>query len=326
MLKEAIATGTTVEEAKENAFKKLGAVAEEVDFEILELPEKKIFGLFGGKLAKVRVYVENKINTTSNSDASNKKVQNSTDVKARSTESKNKIKSNRQSDVKKSSMSQDHDLVEAKKIPRLTDEQKSQIETNAIEYIKSMIKYLVNDFDEVKFSSQVTSRGITIKMESKEAKSLIGFRGETLLSLQTLVNLYVRKGLQENQYLKVCLDVCDYKRKHEKAIVALAHSKAAFSRKNHKKISLRPMGTYDRKIVHLEIKKEKGIISWSEGTGNKRHVVIAPATSRNSLKATPYSKVTKPDDSESIQNKKTELDDCIKTDEGLSSPLYGKIK
>ena len=57
MVKEAIATGTTIEEAHEKACAMLGVETTEAEFEILELPEKKKLGLFGGKPAKVRVFI-----------------------------------------------------------------------------------------------------------------------------------------------------------------------------------------------------------------------------------------------------------------------------
>ncbi|HCB90459.1 MAG TPA: single-stranded DNA-binding protein, partial [Ruminococcaceae bacterium] len=57
-MKEAIGTGPTVEEAKEAACKKLGVESYEAEFEILEMPTRKTFGLFGGSPARVRVYIE----------------------------------------------------------------------------------------------------------------------------------------------------------------------------------------------------------------------------------------------------------------------------
>ena len=58
MIKEAIGTGNTVEEAFEAACKELGVESHEAEFEILEMPVKKTFGLFGGNPAKVRAYVK----------------------------------------------------------------------------------------------------------------------------------------------------------------------------------------------------------------------------------------------------------------------------
>lgn len=57
-MREAIGTGDTVEKAKEAACKELGVESYEAEFEILEMPTKKTFGLFGGSPAKVRVYIQ----------------------------------------------------------------------------------------------------------------------------------------------------------------------------------------------------------------------------------------------------------------------------
>jgi spoIIIJ-associated protein len=57
-MKEAIGIGETVELAREAACKQLGVESYEAEFEILQLPTKKTFGLFGGSPAKVRVYIE----------------------------------------------------------------------------------------------------------------------------------------------------------------------------------------------------------------------------------------------------------------------------
>ena len=57
-MREAIGTGETVELAREAACKELGVETYDAEFEILSLPTKKTFGLFGGSPAKVRVYIE----------------------------------------------------------------------------------------------------------------------------------------------------------------------------------------------------------------------------------------------------------------------------
>ena len=59
MLKEAIGTGATVEEAKEQAVAILGAgIEDSIEIEVLAMPKRKTLGLFGGSLAKVRVSME----------------------------------------------------------------------------------------------------------------------------------------------------------------------------------------------------------------------------------------------------------------------------
>ena len=58
MIKEAIASGDTVEQAFEQACQMLGVESDEAEFEILEVPVKKTFGLFGGSPAKVRAFIK----------------------------------------------------------------------------------------------------------------------------------------------------------------------------------------------------------------------------------------------------------------------------
>lgn len=58
MIKETVATASTIEEAKKIAVEELGIEDENVQFEILQQPERKKLGIFGGSPAKVRAFVE----------------------------------------------------------------------------------------------------------------------------------------------------------------------------------------------------------------------------------------------------------------------------
>ena len=61
MVKDAIAIGATIEEAQQSAIRSLNAPEDaDVQFEVLQFPEKKKFGLFGGKQAEVRAFYEAK--------------------------------------------------------------------------------------------------------------------------------------------------------------------------------------------------------------------------------------------------------------------------
>ena len=59
MIKEAIGSGNTIDEAKEAALLDLCAAdTDDIQFEIISFPKKKTLGLFGGSLAQVRAFVE----------------------------------------------------------------------------------------------------------------------------------------------------------------------------------------------------------------------------------------------------------------------------
>lgn len=58
MIRESIKTAETIEEAKAAACAELGIDEQTAQFEVLQQPEKKKFGLFGGSPAKVRAFYE----------------------------------------------------------------------------------------------------------------------------------------------------------------------------------------------------------------------------------------------------------------------------
>ena len=59
MIKEIIGVGDTPEAALLNAKAQLGlGESDEVDFEVIQMPERKVLGLFGGKQAKVKITIK----------------------------------------------------------------------------------------------------------------------------------------------------------------------------------------------------------------------------------------------------------------------------
>lgn len=59
MIKEARGYGNTIDEARENAVAMLNASEnDDIQFEVIATPKKKTLGIFGGRKAEVRVFVE----------------------------------------------------------------------------------------------------------------------------------------------------------------------------------------------------------------------------------------------------------------------------
>ena len=77
MIKEAKGFGSTIEEAKENAIANLGASDfDDVQFDVIAMPKKKVLGIFGGNEAEVRAYIELPDKKTAPKKNENKKPQN----------------------------------------------------------------------------------------------------------------------------------------------------------------------------------------------------------------------------------------------------------
>lgn len=102
---------------------------------------------------------------------------------------------------------------------------------------------------------------------------IIGHRGETLDSLQYLVNLAVNKN-NEGKYKKVTLDTENYRSKREETLKKLAGKMAYKVRKTNKPIKLEPMNPYERRIIHSALQNDFSIVTYSEGDEPYRRVVI----------------------------------------------------
>jgi spoIIIJ-associated protein len=104
---------------------------------------------------------------------------------------------------------------------------------------------------------------------------LIGRRGETVASLQYLVNLIVGRRLKAKAGFGV--DVAGYRRRREESLKSLALHMAERVRTTKQVMTLEPMPPNERRIVHLALAEDATVITESMGEGENRKVVIRPA-------------------------------------------------
>lgn len=119
---------------------------------------------------------------------------------------------------------------------------------------------------------------ITLHIEGadEEAMSLlIGRRGETLRSLQFMVNLIVSRRVQK--WPQIVVDVGNYRQRRQESLEGLARRMAERVRQSGRPLMLEPMGAYERRIVHLALRPDPTVYTESSGEGEHRKVVIYPA-------------------------------------------------
>ncbi len=101
---------------------------------------------------------------------------------------------------------------------------------------------------------------------------LIGKRGNTLDSIQYLLSLSVNQG--KSSYLKVIVDIEDYRSKREDTLIKLAKKMADKAKYSKRPVKLEPMNPYERRIIHSALQNINGITTYSEGNEPYRRVVI----------------------------------------------------
>ncbi|MBD7939580.1 protein jag [Cytobacillus sp. Sa5YUA1] len=103
---------------------------------------------------------------------------------------------------------------------------------------------------------------------------LIGKRGQTLNALQYLTQLVVNR--YSDQYFNIILDAENYRQRRMDTLVQLAERLASQAIKTGKKVSLEPMPSYERKVIHSALSHVKKVETYSDGNDPHRHIVISP--------------------------------------------------
>jgi len=103
---------------------------------------------------------------------------------------------------------------------------------------------------------------------------LIGWRGETLRSLQTALNLML--GEEGVETRRVILDVERYRARREDQVRELAQRLAQRVKRTGEAYTLDPMHAYERRVIHLTLAEDPGVTTESTGKEPARRVIINP--------------------------------------------------
>lgn len=145
------------------------------------------------------------------------------------------------------------------------------------DYIDEAKEFLSNILRTMDIKAQVNIKEedniVNINIEGNKMGNVIGYRGETLDSLQYLVSLVINKN-HEVPYKRVILDVENYRLKREETLKRVADKTAYKVRRNRRAYKLEPMNPYERRIIHSALQEEEGIYTYSEGEEPFRRVVV----------------------------------------------------
>lgn len=198
--------GKSIDEAVTLALKELSLKKDEVEIEILEEGNKGIFGLFGNRMAKVRV--------KPSQDLRYQKVN---------------------------------------------------------DFIKQILAHFQMDAN---VDMSVEQNIVTIKISGENVGILIGRRGETLEALQSIASLVLNK--YTDQFHKLYLDIEGYRDKREDTLVKLAQRIADKVRSTKKSVTLEPMSSSERRIIHAALQEDISVMTFSTGSEPYRKIVVKP--------------------------------------------------
>lgn len=126
----------------------------------------------------------------------------------------------------------------------------------------------------IEISPVETKDGLLLNLKGDGIGLLIGKRGQTLDSLQYLVNLVANR--YSEQYIRIVLDAENYRERRKEALEQLAKRLGNKAVRTRKEVILEPMNALERKIIHTALQEVKGVKTYSEGIEPNRRIVVAP--------------------------------------------------
>lgn len=151
---------------------------------------------------------------------------------------------------------------------------KVTVKRNYIDDAKEFIRSILDSMG-VLAEIKITEENNTVKINLAGPKMglIIGYRGETLDSLQYLTSLVINKG-HDIPYKKVVLDTENYRAKREETLKRVALKTASKVKRSKRPFRLEPMNPYERRIIHAALQNDDVISTHSEGEEPFRRVVV----------------------------------------------------
>ncbi|MGA2910450.1 MAG: R3H domain-containing nucleic acid-binding protein [Candidatus Microgenomates bacterium] len=105
-----------------------------------------------------------------------------------------------------------------------------------------------------------------------ETGLLIGKKGETLSSIQTVLGILFKQ--KTNEWNRVVVNVGDYREKEEDYLNSLAVSTAQRAKETGEPQSLYNLKPWQRRVIHLALSEDKDLTTESVGEGEDRYLVV----------------------------------------------------
>ncbi|KAB1645873.1 KH domain-containing protein [Adlercreutzia muris] len=155
----------------------------------------------------------------------------------------------------------------------VTDEMLDNIADTAIAALQDILQYF--NVGDVTIDEYEGDEGeLILDISGDDMAVLIGRHGKTLDALQFIVSMITIRTIGFRY--PVVVDVEGYKNRQRQKLESIAHSSANRAVGQHRKVGLRPMTPYERRIIHIALRDDDRVETVSEGEGSARHVVVVP--------------------------------------------------
>jgi spoIIIJ-associated protein len=147
-------------------------------------------------------------------------------------------------------------------------------EADVVEHARQVLSRLVAALDPLAaVSASANEQGILLEVDSREAGTLIGRRGQNLEALQYLATRIVAH--KAGRPVRLNVDAGGYRGRRREALEDLARKAAAKARSGGKPVAVGPLSSPERRVVHMTLKNEPGVFTASRGRGEMKKVIVS---------------------------------------------------
>ena len=154
---------------------------------------------------------------------------------------------------------------------RVSFEEPDDIITLTENFLKGLLEKMGSDA--VPVLEQKDENTIYVNLTGEKLGMLIGRRGETLDAIQHIANYAMNRVSEKHVHISV--DAENYRSKREESLQRLAEKVAAKVLKYRKNMTLEPMNSYERHVIHTALQDYEGVSTFSTGTEPNRRIVVA---------------------------------------------------
>ena len=235
-MRSAEGTGKTLEEAKQAALQELGATAEEVDFEVIQRPGA-LLGIFGRAGYRVRAVIREEGAEPAVEEAAERPEQ----------------------------------PVAEPAAPRGPIPHQDLAEV-AQDLLQKMLDHMG-----IEGTAEIvgcTEDEVQLNVTGENMGLLIGRHGATLDAVQLIVAIAANRRVEDGA--RIIVDAEDYRARHREMFEAKAHKHAEEAKRSGKEVVVPNLKAYERRVMHLALREDPGVATYSEGEGDDRVFVISP--------------------------------------------------
>lgn len=161
--------------------------------------------------------------------------------------------------------------IEKKEKAEISQETENKAEENIKQFLNEFVSKLPTN--DLSYTITPDKNDLLVNIKGEDTGYLIGYRGNVLNSIQVILNNVANKDL--NERVRVLLNIGGYKEKREKDLRDLADKIAGTVIRKRKSITLEPMTSYERKIIHSRLQENSKVETHSIGEEPNRKIVVS---------------------------------------------------